>query len=117
MSMARKVLGLEDSASDTEISAAYHLLARMYHPDKVAGLAPEEDEGNQAAHQSVNPPRLSSEVRIESTKNYPRVAGGSALVQFQKVPSIVCQQNSLLCGRKCKDLRVGHRTIRIPRLQ
>ncbi len=44
VSMGRKVRGSEDSASDTEISAAYHLLARMSHPDKVAGLAPEYQE-------------------------------------------------------------------------
>jgi DnaJ-class molecular chaperone len=35
------MLGLNASASPGEISAAYHHLALMYHPDKVAGLAPE----------------------------------------------------------------------------
>jgi DnaJ-class molecular chaperone len=30
-----------DDASEAEISAAYRRLAQMYHPDKVAGLAPE----------------------------------------------------------------------------
>jgi hypothetical protein len=38
---ARKVLGVSDTASSDEISAAYRRLAQMYHPDKVAGLAPE----------------------------------------------------------------------------
>jgi hypothetical protein len=38
---AFKMLGLNASASPVEISAAYHHLALMYHPDKVAGLAPE----------------------------------------------------------------------------
>jgi hypothetical protein len=38
---AFRVLGLNASASSTEISAAYRHLAQMYHPDKVAGLAPE----------------------------------------------------------------------------
>jgi hypothetical protein len=38
---AFKMLGLNASASPDEISAAYHRLAQMYHPDKVAGLAPE----------------------------------------------------------------------------
>jgi hypothetical protein len=37
----RKILGVADNASETEISAAYRRLAQMYHPDKVAGLAPE----------------------------------------------------------------------------
>lgn len=38
---ARRVLAVGDSASLDEISAAYRRLAQMYHPDKVAGLAPE----------------------------------------------------------------------------
>jgi hypothetical protein len=38
---AFRMLGLNASASPAEISAAYHRLAQMYHPDKVAGLAPE----------------------------------------------------------------------------
>jgi hypothetical protein len=38
---ALQVLGVGDSASDEELSAAYHRLAQMYHPDKVAGLASE----------------------------------------------------------------------------
>jgi hypothetical protein len=38
---AFKMLGLNASAPPEEISAAYHRLAQMYHPDKVAGLAPE----------------------------------------------------------------------------
>ena len=38
---ARKVLGVSKTASSEELSAAYRRLAQMYHPDKVAGLAPE----------------------------------------------------------------------------
>ena len=38
---ALKLLGVTTNASPGEISAAYHHLAQMYHPDKVAGLAPE----------------------------------------------------------------------------
>jgi hypothetical protein len=38
---ARRVLGVADAAPAAEISAAYHRLAQQYHPDKVAGLAPE----------------------------------------------------------------------------
>jgi hypothetical protein len=38
---ARKVLGVGENATDMEVSAAYHRLAQMYHPDKVSGLAPE----------------------------------------------------------------------------
>jgi hypothetical protein len=38
---AFKVLGLDANASAADISAAYHRLAQMYHPDKVSGLAPE----------------------------------------------------------------------------
>lgn len=38
---ALKVLGLNPQAPLEEISAAYHRLAQLYHPDKVASLAPE----------------------------------------------------------------------------
>jgi hypothetical protein len=38
---ARKVLGVSDTATADEISVAYRHLAQMYHPDKVAGLAPD----------------------------------------------------------------------------
>jgi hypothetical protein len=38
---ARKVLGVGDGASSDEIAASYRRLAQMYHPDKVAALAPE----------------------------------------------------------------------------
>jgi hypothetical protein len=38
---ALRVLGLSGSPSAEVLSAAYHRLAQMYHPDKVAGLAPE----------------------------------------------------------------------------
>jgi hypothetical protein len=39
-SSAKKILGVRDDATPTDISAAYHRLAQMYHPAKVAGLAP-----------------------------------------------------------------------------
>jgi hypothetical protein len=38
---AIKTLGLSANPSPAEISAAYRHLAQLYHPDKVAGLAPE----------------------------------------------------------------------------
>jgi hypothetical protein len=38
---AFKMLGLNAIATPSEISAAYRHLAQLYHPDKVAGLAPE----------------------------------------------------------------------------
>lgn len=41
---ALKVLGVNPSASEDEISAAYRHLAQLYHPDKVAGLAHEFQE-------------------------------------------------------------------------
>jgi DnaJ-domain-containing protein 1 len=40
-SHALELLGLRAGASDAEISAAYRHLAQIYHPEKVAGLAPE----------------------------------------------------------------------------
>jgi hypothetical protein len=39
-STAHRVLGVERGATLDEIRAAYRRLAQMYHPDKVAGLAP-----------------------------------------------------------------------------
>lgn len=38
---AYEVLGIKPGATLTEIRAAYHRMARMNHPDKVVGLAPE----------------------------------------------------------------------------
>ena len=35
------VLGVRRNASDDEITAAYHRLVQMYHPDRVGSLAPE----------------------------------------------------------------------------
>lgn len=39
-----KVLEIKTGASRTEIHAAYKKKARMYHPDRVASLAPEMHE-------------------------------------------------------------------------
>jgi len=41
VSQARKMLGVSASASREEITSAYRRLVQMYHPDKVASLAPE----------------------------------------------------------------------------
>lgn len=38
---ALRILGLDDQAKIDDIRAAYHRLTQMYHPDRVAGLAPE----------------------------------------------------------------------------
>ena len=38
---ARNVPGVNYTASEAEISQAHRRLTQMYHPDKVAGLAPE----------------------------------------------------------------------------
>jgi hypothetical protein len=38
---ALTALGLDDESSDEEMNEAFRRLAQMYHPDKVAGLAPE----------------------------------------------------------------------------
>jgi len=35
------ILGIRRNASDDEITAAYRRLVQMYHPDRVANLAPE----------------------------------------------------------------------------
>jgi hypothetical protein len=41
VAQACKILGVTDSATGNDVSALYHRLAQQYHPDKVAGLAPE----------------------------------------------------------------------------
>jgi hypothetical protein len=51
---ALKVLGLESGASLDKISEAYRSLAQMYHPDKVAGLAPEFHEVAERRMKEIN---------------------------------------------------------------
>jgi hypothetical protein len=51
---ALKALGLSGSPSAEELSAAYRHLARMYHPDKVAGLAPEFQELAERRMKEIN---------------------------------------------------------------
>lgn len=51
---ALKVLGLEPGASWDKISEAYRSLAQMYHPDKVAGLAPEFHEIAERRMKEIN---------------------------------------------------------------
>jgi curved DNA-binding protein CbpA len=48
------VLGLEPGASWDKISEAYRSLAQMYHPDKVAGLAPEFHEIAERRMKEIN---------------------------------------------------------------
>lgn len=36
-----RVLGVEDSASETEVEQAYRRLIAQYHPDRLSGAAPE----------------------------------------------------------------------------
>ena len=49
-----KVLGVEPDASRAEISAAYKQKARMYHPDRVATLAPEVREAAEIRMKEIN---------------------------------------------------------------
>jgi len=48
------VLGVQAGASLDEISSAYRRLAQMYHPDKVATLAPEYKEISEKRMKSIN---------------------------------------------------------------
>ena len=48
------ILGVEVGASWDDIRAAYHRMARMYHPDKVAGLAPEFRELAERRMKEIN---------------------------------------------------------------
>jgi hypothetical protein len=49
-----KILGVEPGASQAEISAAYKKQARMYHPDRVATLAPEVREAAEIRMKEIN---------------------------------------------------------------
>lgn len=51
---AHEVLGLRDGASAEEVAAAYHQMAQMYHPDKVATLAPEFRDLAEARMKEIN---------------------------------------------------------------
>jgi hypothetical protein len=51
---ALKVLGLQPDAPPEKISEAYRNLAQMYHPDKVAGLAPEFHEIAERRMKEIN---------------------------------------------------------------
>ncbi|MBP1468622.1 DUF4236 domain-containing protein [Candidatus Chloroploca sp. M-50] len=48
------ILGVSPTASKDEIIAAYRKLAQMYHPDKVAGLAPEFGELAEKRMKAIN---------------------------------------------------------------
>jgi Protein of unknown function (DUF4236)/DnaJ domain len=49
-----EVLGVREGATRDEITAAYRHLATMYHPDKVAGLAPEYKEIAERRMKEIN---------------------------------------------------------------
>ena len=48
------VLGIAENAPDSEIAAAYYELAQLYHPDKVASLAPEFQELAELRMKEIN---------------------------------------------------------------
>ena len=48
------VLNIPRNATGDEINAAYRKLAQMYHPDKVAGLAPEYYEIAETKMKDIN---------------------------------------------------------------
>ena len=51
---AYTILNIPNNASWEEISSAYKKMAQMYHPDKVAGLAPEYQEIAEKRMKSIN---------------------------------------------------------------
>ena len=48
------VLGVAPTATETEVTAAYRKLVHMYHPDKVAELAPEFREVAEQRMKEIN---------------------------------------------------------------
>lgn len=51
---AYRALGLEHDASDEEIDQAYRRLMSQYHPDKLAGAAPELREQAERKSREIN---------------------------------------------------------------
>jgi hypothetical protein len=51
---AHDILGISVNAPIDEINAAYHKMAKMYHPDKVASLAPEFQELAERRMKAIN---------------------------------------------------------------
>jgi DnaJ-domain-containing protein 1 len=49
-----EVLGVSAASTEAEIAAAYRRLARIYHPDKVANLAPEFEELAERRMKEIN---------------------------------------------------------------
>lgn len=49
-----KILGVSPNDSEKQITIAYRALAQKYHPDKVAGLAPEYREIGEAKMKAIN---------------------------------------------------------------
>jgi len=54
LAAARRVLGVAKGASPEEVSAAYKMLARTHHPDKVAILEPEVREYSEQRMKEIN---------------------------------------------------------------
>jgi hypothetical protein len=51
---ALKMMGLSDTASWEEVNCAYRRMVQLYHPDKVAGLAPEFQEIAERRMKEIN---------------------------------------------------------------
>ena len=49
-----RVLGLTEDASDAEVEQAYRRLISQYHPDKLAGAAPELQREAEARAREIN---------------------------------------------------------------
>ena len=49
-----EVLGVRSRASEEEITSAYRQLVQQYHPDKVAGMAPEFREVAERRMKEIN---------------------------------------------------------------
>jgi hypothetical protein len=52
--LPHEVLGVREDAVPAEVAAAYHELAQLYHPDKVASLAPEFQELAELRMKEIN---------------------------------------------------------------
>jgi hypothetical protein len=61
--------------------------------------------------------RQPDEVRIEGANHDASMSNGSALMEAEKVQTILSEQHAVATRRKCEHFLVGDRSVRVPRLQ
>jgi hypothetical protein len=98
---AHEILGIEIGASSDDISTAYHHMAQMYHPDKVAHLAPEFREIAEDRMKEIN--AAYAELRRQTSSEEVRQQTSRIIVEcpkcFQKLRVPEDRHGSLKCPK------------------